>query len=173
MQNAPTLSDRLFSLLLRLLPEEFRDHFSGEMQSVFRDQRRDAARGGRLSQARFWWDTTSGLLVTAMSEHREILLQDSDYALRMMRKDLGFTCVAILILGLAIGAATAAFSAANSILIQPLPFAEGNRLVQLKQAQPGVGIDNLAFSVKEIEDYRSRNRTLDSVVEYHHMMFSL
>ena len=173
IKNTPTLSDRLFGMLLRLLPGEFRDHFSGEMQSVFRDQRRDAARGGRFAQARFWWDTTTGLLLTAVREHREILVQDGDYALRMMRKDLGFTCVAILILGLAIGAATAAFSAANAILIQPLPFAEGNRLVQLKQAQPVVGIDNLAFSVKEIDDYRSRNRTLDSVVEYHHMMFSL
>ena len=78
-----------------------------------------------------------------------------------------------MILGLAIGAATAAFSAANAILIQPLPFAEGNRLVQLQQAQPAVGIDQLAFSVKEIEDYRSRNHTLESVVEYHSMMFSL
>lgn len=173
IKNTTTLSDRLFGMLLRLLPGEFREHFSGEMQSVFRDQRRDAARGGRFAQARFWWDTTTGLLLTAIREHREILVQDGDYALRMMRKDLGFTCVAILILGLAIGAATAAFNAANAILIQPLPFAEGNRLVQLKQAQPGVGIDSLAFSVKEIEDYRSRNRTLDSVVEYHHMMFSL
>ncbi len=166
-------SDRFFGILLRLLPEEFRDRFRPEMESLFRDQRKDAMRSGAFAQARFWWETASGLLITAVREHREILFQDGDYALRMMRKDLGFTCTAILILGLAIGAATAAFSAANAILIQPLPFAEGNRLVQLKQTQPRVGIDNLGFSVKEIEDYRFRNHSFASVVEYHHMMFSL
>ena len=35
-------SERLFGALLHLLPEEFRDRFSGEMQSLFRDQRHDA-----------------------------------------------------------------------------------------------------------------------------------
>ncbi len=167
------VSDRLFGALLRLLPQEFRHRFSSEMQSLFQDQRQDARQGGRTAHARFWWDTATGLVITAFREHGEILVQDADYALRMMRKDPGFTLVSIVILGLAIGAGTAAFSATNAILIQPLPFTEGNRLVQLKQAQPRVGIDNLAFSVKEIEDYRSRNRTLDSLVEYHEMWFTL
>jgi len=142
------ISDRLFSAMLWLLPEEFRQRFSGEMQSVFRDQRADAQGAGRGARFRFWWDTTHGLLVTVAREHREILFQDADYALRMMRKDLGFTLVAVVILGLAIGAGTAAFSAANAILIQPLPFADGNRLVQLHQQQPAVGVDRLPFSVK-------------------------
>jgi putative ABC transport system permease protein len=167
------ISERLFNAMLWLLPQEFRERFSAEMQSVFRDQRQDAQAGGRAARVRFWWDTASGLMVTAAREHRDILVQDAEYALRMMRKDLGFTMVAVVILGLAIGAGTAAFSAANTILIQPLPFAGGNRLVQLQQMQPAVGVDRLKFSVKEIEDYRSRNHTLDSVVEYHSMFFSL
>ncbi len=166
-------ADRFFKALLRLLPGEFRQRFSGEMKSLFDDQRQDARRAGRAAHARFWWDTASGLLLTAVREHGEILLQDTDYALRMMRKDLGFTFIAIVILGLAIGAGTAAFSAANAILIRPLPFAGGNGLVELKQSQPAVGLNDLPFSVKEIEDYRVRNHTLDSVVEYHRMMFSL
>jgi putative ABC transport system permease protein len=170
---AKTLAERVFAALLRLLPEEFRDRFHGEMQSVFHDQRQDARQGGPAAHARFWWDTASGLVITAVREHREILLQDMDYALRMMRKDLGFTFVAILILGLAIGATTAAFSAANAILIRPLPFANGNGLVQLKQIQPAVSIQNLPFSVQEIQDYRTLNHSLDSVVEYHEMTFSL
>jgi predicted permease len=165
--------ERMFGLLLRLLPEEFRERFSAEMQSVFHDQQRDARHAGAIAQARFWWETASGLVKTAFREHGEILAQDSSYALRMIRKDLGFTLLAILILGLAIGACTAAFSAASAILIQPLPFAIGNRLVQLYQVQPAAGMGKMLFSVKEIEDYRSRNRTLDSLVEYHEMMFTL
>ena len=133
----------------------------------------DAQLPGRAAHVRFWWETASGLVTTAFREHREILFQDVDYALRMMRKDMAFTCIVVVILGLAIGAGTAAFSAANAILIQPLPFSGGNHLIHLKQRQPAVGVDNLLFSVKEIEDYRAQNHTLDSVVEFHEMTFSL
>jgi putative ABC transport system permease protein len=81
--------------------------------------------------------------------------------------------VVIAILGMAIGASTAAFMAANAILIQPLPFSGGNHLIHLQQRKPGIGVENMAFSVKEIEDYRSQNHTLDSLVEFHEMTFSL
>ena len=170
--NRP-FSERLFRCVLRLFPSEFREQFAGEMESVFRDQHRDARSAGPLTHARFWWETYSGIIVTAFREHRDILFQDADYALRMMRKELGFTLVVIVIFGLAIGASTAAFTAANAILIQPLPFSGGNHLIHLMQQQPAVGVDDMAFSVKEIEDYRAQNHTLDSVVEFHAMTFSL
>jgi putative ABC transport system permease protein len=165
--------ERLFGALLRLLPADFREHFAAEMRGVFRDQQRDARAAGHLAYARFCWDTARGLVATAIREHREILFQDADYALRLMRKDLSFTVVVIAILGMAIGASTAAFMAANAILIEPLPFSGGNHLTHLQQRRPGVGVEDMAFSVKEIEDYRSQNHTLDSVVEFHEMTFSL
>ncbi len=171
--NARPFSERLFRAFVRLFPSEFRAHFAGEMESVFHDQLRDAQAAGRAAHVRFWWDTCSGLIVTAFREHREILFQDVDYALRMMRKDLTFTAVVVVILGLAIGASTAAFMAANAILIQPLPFAGGNHLIHLQQRRPAAGIEDMLFSVTEIEDYRSQNHTLDSVVEFHEMTFSL
>ncbi len=152
--NRP-FSERVFRCFLRLFPSEFREQFAGEMETVFRDQHRDAQMAGSRSHARFWWETYSGLVVTAFREHQQILFQDTDYALRMMRKELGFTLVMIVILGLGIGASTAAFTAANAILIQPLPFSGGNHLVHLQQQQPAVGVDAMPFSVKEIEDYRS------------------
>ena len=170
--NRP-FSERVFQSFLRLFPSEFRDHFAGEMETVFRDQHRDAREAGAVTHIRFWWETYSGLIATAFREHRDILFQDADYALRMMRKELGFTLVVIVILGLAIGASTAAFTAANAILIQPLPFAGGNHLIHLMQQQPAVGVEDMAFSVKEIEDYRAQNHTLDAVVEFHAMTFSL
>lgn len=170
----PTVwSQWIFRALLELLPADFREHFAGEMQAVFRDQEHDAREGGSVAYARFCWDTLKGLLITACREHREILIQDVDYGLRLMRKELSFTIVVIAILGMAIGAATAAFMAANAILIQPLPFAGGNHLIHLQQRRPGIGVEDMPFSVKEIEDYRSQNHTLDSVVEFHEMTFSL
>jgi predicted permease len=170
--NRP-FSERVFRCFLWLFPSEFREQFAGEMKTVFRDQHRDAYQAGPRSHARFWWETYSGLVVTAFREHQQILFRDADYAFRMMRKELGFTLVVIVILGLAIGASTAAFTAANAILIQPLPFSGGNHLVHLQQQQPAVNIDDMGFSVKEIEDYRAQNHTLDSVVEFHAMTFSL
>jgi putative ABC transport system permease protein len=165
--------ERLFGVLLRLFPADFQDRFAGEMRALFHDQKRDARDAGRLAYIRFFWDTYRGLVVTAFRENREILIQDAGYALRLMRKDFWYTVVVIAILGMAIGASTAAFIAANAILIQPLPFSGGNHLIHLQQRRPAVGVEDMGFSVKEIEDYRSQNHTLDSVVEFHEMTFSL
>jgi putative ABC transport system permease protein len=164
---------RFLGALLRLFPADFRDRFAIEMRSLFREQQRDAREAGRLAYARFVWDTSRGLIATAAREHRDILFQDVGDALKLMRKDVSFTIVVIAILGMAIGASTAAFLAANAILIQPLPFSGGNHLIHLQQRLPGVGVENMPFSVKEIEDYRSQNHTLDAVVEFHEMTFSL
>jgi len=173
MATRPHLTERFFNAFLRLFPAEFREHFAGEMRAVFRDQEVDARAAGGTAYLRFYWETGRGLVVAAFREHREILLQDVDYALRLMRKDLSFTAVVVAILGMAIGASTAAFMAAHAVLIEPLPFTGGNHLIHLQQRRPAIGVDDMPFSVKEIQDYRSQNHTLDSVVEFHEMPFSL
>jgi len=173
VRTDPATHERFLETLLRLLPTDFQDRFVGEMRTLFRDQQRDARDAGRLAYMRFLLNTSCGLIATAFREHREILFQDADYALRLMRRDLSFTIVVIAILGMAIGASTTAFIAANAILIQPLPFSGGNHLIHLQQRRPAIGVENMGFSVKEIEDYRSQNHTLDAVVEFHEMTFSL
>jgi putative ABC transport system permease protein len=167
-------SQKLFRALVRVLPFDFRTNYEGEMEGVFREQHREAEeRGGLLGALKLWKETIAGIFTTAPREHWQILTSDCGYAFRMMRKNPGFTAVAILTLALGIGANTAIFSVVHSVLLRPLPYPQGQQLIFIRQQETKLGIPDMAFSVKEIEDYRSQNRTLAGLVEYHAMSFTL
>ena len=79
----------------------------------------------------------------------------------------------VLTLGLGIGANTAVFSVVRGVLLRPLPYARGQEVVALRQPAARAGIEDLGFSVKEVEDYGALTPGLESVVEYHSMNFTL
>jgi len=103
----------------------------------------------------------------------ETSLQDLRYAVRSLRANPGFTLVVVLTLGLGIGANTAIFSVVNAVLLRPLPYASGEQLVALRQEAPAAGIESMGLSPLEIVDYRAASDSLDGVVEYHSMNFTL
>jgi predicted permease len=103
----------------------------------------------------------------------DVLTQDARFALRTLGRSPGFAAAAILTLALGIGANTAIFSLVNGVLLRPLPYEEGDRLVLLQQAAPKAGIDNLLASIREVYDYREQNETLTGLVEHHSMTFTL
>jgi putative ABC transport system permease protein len=103
----------------------------------------------------------------------ESLVQDMRYGVRILLRNPGFTVVAVLTLGLGIGANTAIFSVIYGVLMRPLPYKDGNQLVIVQQQAPLAKVTNIGFSVKEVQDYREQNQTLSDVVEHHSMSFTL
>ncbi|HEY2461852.1 MAG TPA: ABC transporter permease [Candidatus Acidoferrum sp.] len=171
--NAST-TNKFYRLLLRLLPFEFRGDFGPEMEQVFAAQSAEVAReGGKIGVWRLWWETVKGIFTTAPREHLSMLGQDSMFALRMMRKNIGFTIAATIVLGLGIGANTAIFSVVNAVLLKPLPYEHGDRLLLLRERLSPASPVGRNVSVPEMTDYRTQNRSLDGLVEYHNMQFIL
>jgi putative ABC transport system permease protein len=102
----------------------------------------------------------------------ETVLQDLRYGVRVLRNNPGFSALVVLTLALGIGANTAIFSVVYGILLRPLPYTHGGRLVVVHQRARGQLAD-IPFSYKELVDYREQTRTLDALVEYHSMPFLL
>src|SRR4029077_12628155 len=85
----------------------------------------------------------------------DALSQDIRFALRNLRKYPSYTTVVLLTLALGIGANTAIFSVVPAVLLRPLPYANGDRLIEVRQAAPKLGIASTGLSVKEVADYRA------------------
>lgn len=75
----------------------------------------------------------------------ETLIQDVRYALRTLRKAPGFTLVALLTLGLGIGANTAIFSIVDGILLRPLPYQDPSRVIAINETTPKVGTVSVSY----------------------------
>jgi predicted permease len=90
--------------------------------------------------------------------------QDIGYGLRMLRKNPGFTTVAILTLALGIGANTAIFTVINKVLLEPLAYPEPDRLVQLELSSPrGTGT---ATSIPKFVMWHEQTQVFESVAAY-------
>jgi len=96
----------------------------------------------------------------------EVAWQDLRYSARTLRRDPGFALVAVLMLGLGIGANAAVFSIVNQILLRPLPFKNSNELVWIEQSRARSGLSSQTYSVDAYERFRARSRSFTDVSGY-------
>ena len=94
------------------------------------------------------------------------LSQDFRFGLRMLRKQPGFTAVAVITLALAIGANTAIFSVVYPVLLRPLPFRDSNLLVTVGESRTKIGCCAYAASYPDYLDWKSSAKSFQSLAGY-------
>ena len=145
-------------VLVRLFPAVFRAEFGAEIiEQVRRDHARARARG-RMAAYAFVLGTAVDLVRSALAErwnpeweeHQRTgpgrsgmstwwsgWTRDLRHAVRSLRRSPGFAVVTVITLGLAIGANAGIFSVVDTVLLDPLPYADADRLVYIGASAPG------------------------------------
>lgn len=96
----------------------------------------------------------------------DTLKQDLRYSLRGLLAKPGFLIAAVLTLALGIGANTAIFSVVNGLLLKPLPYKDGERLVLVHNTYPKMGLDYAGTSIPDYFDRREQAPALEDLAIY-------
>ncbi|HVN82549.1 MAG TPA: ABC transporter permease [Terriglobia bacterium] len=91
------------------------------------------------------------------------LVKDFRYALRMLRRNPGFTALVVFTLALGIGANSAIFSIVNAVLLRPLPFHDPERVVFVWETLQREGIDQGVASIPNFFDWKEQSRSFEDM----------
>src|SRR5262249_23759336 len=101
------------------------------------------------------------------------LPSDLKFALRSLARAKGLSITVVLTLALGIGANASIFSVVRGVLLRPLVNRDEGRLIYIQQSAPGNGVENTAFSVPEIADFRARTKSLSALGEFSTIGFTM
>ncbi|WDD99414.1 ABC transporter permease [Thalassomonas actiniarum] len=103
----------------------------------------------------------------------QTLIEDIQFAYRSFMKTPAVCALIVTTLALGIGANAAIFNVVYNVLVAPLPFSGGERLVKINTNKPKINRNDVQVSVPTMLDYRQKNEHLSHLVEYHQMSFTL
>ena len=173
----------LFAMKLRMLfgrrseaarlDDEFRDHLDRQIaENIAAGMSAEESRYAALrsfgnpallrDEARASWHWNSGAQ----------LLRDIRYGIRTLRRTPGFASIAILVIGLGIGANVALFTVVRSVLLKPLPFKDPGRLMMLYESGLKEDTNNVVAG-GVYKEWKTRNHSFSSLALYHDTRYGL
>ena len=153
-------SVRLYRRLLKLYTAGFRDNYAGEMERQFLDEVADSR--GSFPLAMLWIRMLGDLAVSVPSQFAREAAADARHALRLWKRRLLHTGLAIGALAIGIGASTGVFSVVNALLLRALPFRDPDRLVATHIFSPP------HESAQQFHDWRRQSAYLDDTAIFNH-----
>jgi len=179
-------------LLIRALPEQFRERYADDMALTFSDRLAAARPRGRLAVAALWTRTAADLVRAAAAERRRSSFltvplndpasvrtadrglmsgfdRDLRFALRQLRRRPAHALFVIATLAVGIGGTTAAFTVVSGVLLHPLPYPDSDRLTAVHgRFLPESGFDFPEFplSMPEYLDYQRQAKAMQEVAAY-------
>src|ERR1700730_10254480 len=100
-------------------------------------------------------------------------INDLRIAIRSLARSKGLALTVILTLALGIGANAAIFTLVRGVLLKPLVNRDEDRLIYIRQSAPGIGEENAAFSVPELQDMRASVKTLSAFGDFSAINFTM
>ncbi len=163
-------AERVYRLLLRLYPGDFRAQYGRAMTDFHRDRVAETRRQGK-SMAALWLRTIVDVAASAMAERframvpgaiaREQLAQDVSYACRGIARRPSFSLIVVGTIALGVGANAAIFSVVNGVLLRPLAYPNADRLISFGHEPP-----HWLTSEPDFVDYHREMRSLDGLAAY-------
>ena len=146
------------------LDEEIRGHIALSIQE--RIERGEAPEAARLAALKEFGnvlltrDSIRNVWRPRWLDGVEAFARDLRFAVRSLFRAKSLTVTVVVTLALGIGANAAIFSVVRSVLLRPLVNRDPDRLIYIRQSAPGVGTENLTFSMPEIRDLTSNAKTI-------------
>jgi putative ABC transport system permease protein len=170
------LSERVFHLLLHLLPVDMRDRHGGEIEALFADEIAAARARGRLAHARLVIAAAWDIARRAPYEHwrrrgrrpnedspMRSFFADLRFATRSFSRQPGPTALILLTLTLGVAANTAVFAIVDGLFLRPFPFPQPDRLVYLNERAPKWNLEFTGINYPDFHGWRERARAFDAM----------
>ena len=169
---------------LRAYPRAFRDQFGAGMLDAFETRWRERRQLGPLALTGVFLRAMTNIVVTGIAERVRprhtpeevyrprmsgwlgMLAQDLGFGVRLLRKQLGFTTVAVITLALGIGANSAIFSVVDGVLLSPLSYQDPHEIIYVSTLWGGSQSGSGVMSYPDIADIEREVPAIETLIGY-------